>query len=513
MASDPVNAATGRPPDGAVPAGDLLETEAVSSPFRELTDLLAPRSIRSKLIISLLLIAVLGSLATMEALYSLSKVEDKIKIIESYYEVSEKILEARRNEKNYLLYGNVSDLTNALNYLEEVQSSLESALQLGKLPSSQTTPAPKTALATYINLLQQLRWQYPSPERLNQLKDELRLQGHVITKMILDLDNRSRLQVERQIRHYRDISIIILFAALLLSGLISALLVHWIVRPLLRIRRAVARIMRGELSTIPEETADRHCVECSELVESLNMMLKNLENKQNQLVQSTKLAAIGKVTAGIAHEINNPLNNISLTAEILLEDLANLDSAERLEMVRDILAQSDRAREVVHHLLEFSSSKKTTTWEKLNLATLLKGTVTLLKNQIRLNRIEVVADYSDADIFIHGNANQLQQVFVNIVLNAIQAMSAGGDLVLKVLTDSERQAAIVEITDTGPGIPPEIKAQIFEPFFTTKNEGTGLGLSVSNAIIKEHRGEITLESEAGRGTTSRVILPFWKREA
>jgi two-component system NtrC family sensor kinase len=249
-----------------------------------------------------------------------------------------------------------------------------------------------------------------------------------------------------------------------------------------------------------------------ELVNSLNLMLRFLETKQDQLVQSAKLATIGKVTAGIAHEINNPLNNIYLTAEVLLEDLPNIECAERLEMVNDILNQAERAREVVHHLLAFSRTRKTTSLEQLDLTALIRQTLVFLKNQIRINQVSVQTKMPDTPILINGNPNQLQQVFVNIILNAIQSMGPGGLLTIKIKTVAGNKAQ-VQISDNGPGIPEEVKTRIFDPFFTTKSEGTGLGLSVSNSIIEDHNGKISLESEQGQGTSFYVDLPIVSSEA
>jgi len=269
--------------------------------------------------------------------------------------------------------------------------------------------------------------------------------------------------------------------------------------------------VEGELSAIPMVPTPDRSKEEIELVNSLNLMLRFLETKHNQLVQSAKLATIGKVSAGIAHEINNPLNNIYLTAEVLLEDLPNIECEERFEMVNDILTQADRAREVVHHLLAFSRSRQAAPLENIDLVALVKQTLAFLKNQIRISQVTVHSGFPEEPIMVNGNANQLQQVFVNIILNAVQAMGAGGILAVSVGIQGEKMAE-VRISDTGPGIPEDVKTHIFDPFFTTKNEGTGLGLSVSNSIIEEHNGKISVDSEQGKGTTFYITLPAIERK-
>ncbi|MDH3392834.1 MAG: ATP-binding protein [Desulfobulbaceae bacterium] len=469
---------------------------------------LNPRSIRGKIIISLLALYFLGSLAAIAALFSTSRVESKIEVIESFYELNEKILETRRHEKNFLLYGNSSDLESALEYLDKVRVSINKPMGELLEADEQNSLAHAAELEEYGRILKQLSQPQLPPTKAALLKAKLRRLGHGLTQVVFEMDTTARQAVEKEARRYREMVLGILGTALLFGALLCIFLVRWIVQPLQAIRQATGRIMLGEMDTIPMGRAIRSSVEGVELVESLNKMLSALEAKQNQLIQSTKLAAIGKVTAGIAHEINNPLNNISLTAEVLLEDLPNLDCAERLEMVRDVLVQADRAREVVSHLLDFSRTRKPTASEKVNLLRLLSASMVLLKNQLRIGQIKTEAAFPEEPLLVMGNANQLQQVLVNIILNGIQAMSPGGLLRLEARADSDQHRAVVSISDTGSGIPVESQAQIFDPFFTTKNDGTGLGLSVSYAIIRDHRGDITLESNPEHGTTFRIILPL-----
>ena len=473
--------------------------------------LLNPRSIRGKIIVSLLGLYVLGSLAAIAALFSTSRVESKIGVIESFYELNEKILETRRHEKNFLLYGNHNDLLSALDYLDEVRAALK---PMEKLYASddQESLARSVDIEEYGRTLKQLSTPGLPATKVSLLKARLRRLGHEWTMVVLAMDTRARQVVEGEARRYREMSIVILATALLFGAVLCFLLVRWIVQPLAAIRNATGRIMLGEMDTIPMGPAIRSSTEGMELVESLNKMLSALEAKQNQLIQSTKLAAIGKVTAGIAHEINNPLNNISLTAEVLLEDLPNIDCAERLNMVRDIVVQADRAREVVSHLLDFSRTRKPTAWEKVNLLRLLSASMVLLKNQLRIGQIQTEASFPEEPLVVMGNPNQLQQVLVNIILNGIQAMQPGGTLRLAASADPVEHQAVISISDTGSGIPLESQAQIFDPFFTTKNDGTGLGLSVSYAIIRDHHGDITLASSPEQGTTFRILLPLLEKE-
>ncbi|MEW6220556.1 MAG: ATP-binding protein [Thermodesulfobacteriota bacterium] len=470
-----------------------------------------PHSIRGKVVVSLFLMAAVGLTATVAAQTGLTRIADKIRVIESFYELNQKILETRRHEKNFLLYGTASDLLDALEYLRKVQAAIAQVRRLAP-PSAARIIPDEAELATYSRLLQALGDPRQTAEVRGRVKEEIRRRGQILTNKVLEMDTLAREHAEAEARRYQNLSFAIIFVYLLTSIAVAALLIRWIVGPLAAIRRAAARVMAGELALIPLDQTIGRSVEGLELAKSLNRMLDALAAKQAQLLQSAKMAVVGQVTAGIAHEINNPLNNIVLTAEVLLEDLPNLDCAERLEMVNDVLVQADRAREVVRRLLDFSRSRRETGWEEVDLARLARAGVDLLKNQMRLDQITAAIHLPAEPVLVLANLYQLQQVLVNILLNGMQAAGQGGHISVTVSRDDEAGRALVTVTDSGPGIPPQIRAQIFDPFFTTKAGGTGLGLPVSHAIIREHHGEIRVTSEPGEGATFAVVLPLLKRE-
>jgi signal transduction histidine kinase len=469
------------------------------------------RSIRGKLLLMISIVAGLGIIATATATFALWRVEDKIRIIESFYELNQKVLEIRRYEKNYFLFNDRKDLLSALDYVDQVRASIVAVKAVLFKNKSDLESLYDQELGEYEAISRQLLQDELSPRKKQSLENSLRKRGQDITRSIFDMDSRARIRVEREIAGYQKTAFFVLVLAVGLGSVLVLYMMRWIMRPLTAIREASARIKQGEMSSIPLSEDIWCSVEGVELVNSLNLMLQSLNAKQNQLVQSEKLAAIGKVTAGIAHEINNPLNNISLSAEVLLEDLPNLECSERLDMVRDILVQSDRAREVVHHLLEFSRTRKSNIMEPVNLVALMENSITLVKNQFRLGGIVHRYDRPEQPVLVNGNPNQLQQVLVNLMLNAVQAMQPDGRLGLAV--SSQGKEARIVISDTGAGIPPEALSRIFDPFFTTKNEGTGLGLSLSYAIVKDHSGEIEVESVQGQGTTFTLTLPRLFRDA
>jgi signal transduction histidine kinase len=463
------------------------------------------RSLRRKMIISLAIFFGLGCFSTISALYALSRVTDKLKLIELSYELNQKVLETRRHEKNFLLYHNRNELESALDFIDQVRA------QVSQLKDTAVLPGPEikeylTRLEAYADVLQHLD-KGGAAQPSTELKIRVRETGQRFTEYVLARDAAARTEAENDAHRYRRLSLGAMITSLILGGIFAALLVRWVTQPLDYLRRAATRIRKGELSAIPMAPAVQGSLEGVELVNSLNQMLRTLVEKQEALIQSAKLATIGQVTAGLAHEVNNPLNNISLTAEVLLEELPAEEATTR-EMVGEILAQTERAREVVQNLLVFIRMAKTTDPVPLDLVQIAEDSIGLLRNQLRLSQIRVETDFAAAPVKTLGFPSQIEQVLINLMLNSIQAMQPGGLLSVRVLARPETGLGVVEVGDNGPGISAADQQRIFDPFFTTKSDGTGLGLSVSYSIIEKHDGTISLESASGVGTTFRVTLPL-----
>jgi signal transduction histidine kinase len=238
-------------------------------------------------------------------------------------------------------------------------------------------------------------------------------------------------------------------------------------------------------------------------------MMEELQRRHDLLVKSHKLRAVGTLTAGIAHELNNPLNNITLTSAMLEEDYDDLDDEERLDMVRDLTAQAERATRIVRNLLDFARESEMEQ-EMVDVGRLVDETLRLTANEIKLKKAKVECRVSSNLPPIHGDKQHLNQVFLNLVLNALDAMPSGGVLEVEVGKSAEPGYIAVDVKDSGDGIPDHIVTSIFDPFFTTKHhgKGTGLGLSVSLGIVKKHGGDISVETEVGKGTTFTVLLPI-----
>jgi PAS domain S-box-containing protein len=228
-------------------------------------------------------------------------------------------------------------------------------------------------------------------------------------------------------------------------------------------------------------------------------------NLEEQLRLSEKMAAIGLLAAGVAHEVNTPLTGISSFTQMLL-DRSDADDP-RKELLEKIERQTFRAARIVNNLLNLARPSGGEV-RPVDLNGILGDVLSLLEHQLRMSRVQVRRELVDGPVMVRGVEYKLQQVFLNLFLNARDAMPSGGWLAVS--TRVEKDDAIVEVSDTGHGIPSEHIARIYDPFFTTKGEGrgTGLGLSVTYGIVQEHAGTLTCESSQGEGTRFRLVLPL-----
>lgn len=244
-------------------------------------------------------------------------------------------------------------------------------------------------------------------------------------------------------------------------------------------------------------------VENARLYEGVKRQMAELQHTQAQLIHAAKLAALGEMAAQVAHEINNPLTSVLGFASLLLEDLPQDDPAQG--PMHLILSEATRARDIVRDLLDFSRQRAFVP-QQVDLNQVLREVIGLVRHQ-SVGRITIQERYADVLPTVEVDPARMKQVFLNLIHNAVQAMPKGG--VLTVSTSGTNTEVMVAVADTGTGIPPQNLDRIFEPFFTTKPEvsGTGLGLSVSLGIVRQHGGTIEAVSEIGKGSTFTVRIP------
>lgn len=299
-----------------------------------------------------------------------------------------------------------------------------------------------------------------------------------------------------------------------------------------RVRRRTAEL---EQALAENERINR---ELTREREEQRVLIRQLEEAHNQLLQSEKLASIGQLAAGVAHEINNPIGFVTSnlgTLKTYVDDLLALldaylaaeselpqDLRERIatirervdvdylrrdvtELVDESIDGTQRVRKIVQDLRDFSRTGETS-WQLADLHAGIESTLNVVQNELKY-KAEVIREFGELPM-IECLPSQLNQVFLNLLLNAAQAIPEHGRITIR--TDCTGEFVRVAISDTGTGIPPEIRSRIFDPFFTTKpvGKGTGLGLSVSYGIVERHRGRIEVDSEPGRGSVFTVFLPL-----
>lgn len=305
-----------------------------------------------------------------------------------------------------------------------------------------------------------------------------------------------------------------------------------ITRPLQRMVLATKKIATGDLShrvivnsrdeigylansfnrmTANLETANEKLIEWGKTLEKkVEERTKELTKMQAHLLQSEKLASLGKLAAGVAHEINNPLGGILIYSHLLLEETNK--KSPHYENLKKIVKETSRCKDIVKGLLEFARPKDPE-MSLTDINDIVDKSLSIMERQALFQNIKIKKLYSSDLPQIVADSSQLQQVFTNIILNAAEAMEGNGTLTLKTSLNGKGRYIHIQFTDTGHGIEEEHRKRLFEPFFSTKEvgKGTGLGLAISYSIIQKHQGSIDVTSHVGKGSTFTVKLPV-KRE-
>lgn len=234
-------------------------------------------------------------------------------------------------------------------------------------------------------------------------------------------------------------------------------------------------------------------------------MRKELQEKQMELIQSEKMASLGKLAAGVAHEINNPLSGVLIYANLVLEELP--EDSPLHEDLKRVVSETTRCKTIVRELLDFARQEDASC-EASDINLIIKEGIHLIRNQSVFHNVEIVLDLQPDLPPAYASAVRINQVILNLTLNAAEAMGGSGTLTISTRTAKEGKKFQIRVSDTGSGISPEIQSKIFDPFFTTKDpgKGTGLGLSVTYRILRDCGGTIEVESEPGRGTTFIIEL-------
>jgi signal transduction histidine kinase len=275
-----------------------------------------------------------------------------------------------------------------------------------------------------------------------------------------------------------------------------------VTRSLRLLEIGTGKIAKGSFELIDALPVER---DIRNILTSFNSMALQLKDREEELVQSKKLAALGTMLAGVAHEVNNPLSNIPSSCEILLEELDQADKEFQRTLLRKVLDQVERARSLILNLLEFSRTKELRL-EKVNLKDLVEKTLGSLLGQ-KPEHVRLTVEL-DKNLNIFAQPDKLEQAFTNLISNAFQAIDGEGEVGVRAFGRANGTIKI-RISDSGRGIPEQDLSKIFDPFFTTKDvgKGTGLGLFITHDIILRHKGTIHVKSAPAKGTTFTITLP------
>jgi signal transduction histidine kinase len=315
--------------------------------------------------------------------------------------------------------------------------------------------------------------------------------------------------VERQVADLARRAIAAAIVLMLINSVLTAVYVETLIRPIFNLNRTMKRAGLGDFGV---RASARTRDEVGELSDAFNRMMDELETARDrekvqraQLAHTEKMAAVGTLAAGVAHEVNNPLAGVLACVENIRSDPDDDATRERyLDLIVDGLNRIERT---VNTLLNFSRQREMRL-EPTSLNHNLRHVVELVGYQLRRTGVETRFDLDESGAVVMADHFQMEQLFLNLVLNAVQAMPRGGDLVLR--TRVVEDSVVAEVRDTGSGISEEIRDRVFDPFFTTREvgEGTGLGLAVSDSIIAAHGGSIEVKSTLGVGSIFRVEFPL-----
>lgn len=464
-------------------------------------------SIRGKIFLAFVIFIAISGLIWARSYYSQYILNQKIQIIERKYDLLNTILEARRYEKNYFLSFDKKNIIEALNYIGQAEDILRDILtRYSKYTLAQNLDERIAELVTYKNSLanllklQEQGYLMIPPTTV----ERIRTQGRILTSELEKIVTKESQFVRNLIGKSKTIHFLALIPVFILSVLIALFLIFNVNRPLKTIENAITKIARGDFDNIPEiKTGD----EFESLVTSLNNMIDELNKRSKQLVQAQKLASLGRLTSGVAHELNNPLNNISTSLQILIEELEENDLEYKKELLTGAEKEVERGKEIVRSLLEFAR-ERSLTLKQVVFKDLVDSAISQVRAQVPDN-IYFNIDVPE-DIRATLGTQRIERVLINLIVNAVHAMKNGGEITISAKHEKAEDGFSFQVIDTGEGIDEKILSKIFDPFYTTKGvgKGSGLGLSIVYGIMEQHDGKISVSSEIGKGTTFTGFLPY-----
>jgi two-component system NtrC family sensor kinase len=518
-------------------------------------------SLKKKIALSFIISAAIIAILAVFEYVNVVRIKSEIRFLELTDTVRTKSLQLRRHEKNFFLYSpskSRDESANIHRYLDELEVSLAGPVpgarmdalralrglvaqyrqgfdsieaRLGELTRNlRTLRRDHRQYLPFFPLIESAFYERPLQaadfledvfrlpaehgitrglRKLDREIGELRKNGEDIIGISRDLDDTARQNVESAIR-MSQIAILVVFPVFLITGIVMLFFItRNIVRRLGLLSDVVDKTGKGSFPHVAAPAREWGNDEVGDLIRKFDHMEDELasreaeiERKNQELLQSKKLAAIGTLAAGVAHELNNPLNNIYLSTQVLAREAGDSCPPAMKDVMGDILGQTVRVKKIVGDLLEFARGREPQ-FREVEMNELVRGVYARMPAS--MERIAFSLDPATRGAMLNADPDQLEQVFINLFLNASDAMGGRGELKVSVLATDE--SVRVTVADTGKGMPKDALEKIFEPFYTTKDKGTGLGLAIVFNIIRKHHGDISVESVEGKGTTFTIVFP------
>ncbi|HEX9050806.1 MAG TPA: ATP-binding protein [Anaeromyxobacter sp.] len=463
--------------------------------------------IERKIVLSSVFNVALIVLTGFFAFQNMNRVLAKLRFVEIADDLGASFLEMRLSEKNFFLYGDATALDRIRAQLEELRRSVQSAREeIALAVGPADVRRLEGLLDGYSRAVEEAARRGSADPQAESL---VRAEGKRLKEFSETLTRLERRRVNDLILASQRV-LAWSFAVILLVGvLVSHFLSQRIVRSVREVEKLARSISQGNYDRIEGRRAND---EVGAVIGAVNAMSAELRGREEQLVQSRKLASLGILTAGVAHELTNPLNNISMIAQTYADVYGSLGDADRLSLMARVETETERIRDIVKNLLDFSRSKEPRLAEA-DANEIARRSVKLVQNILDLSNIDTRLELAEGLPHVAVDEHQIRQVLVNLLTNAAQAVEPGGHVVVSTRSIHGGKTVEIGVGDDGKGIQPEHLPHVFDPFFSTKGEaGTGLGLSVSYGIVKNHGGEIRVESAPGAGTTFTIALPVGDRD-
>lgn len=482
-------------------------------------------SLRGKITAGYYVFAATVAVVALLAFGDLTFLEQRIDRGVATSEFLDNVLELRRYEKNYFLYGQSHDYDEVRRYAEHAGRLLhEQRAVFVDFADVQTVDTMSAEVVRYLALWARYPVDTPvADEKLQRLEPAIRESGRLLAEGAEALSLAQRQRLQENVRQSRWLFLIAVVLIVVTGVLIARVLAWAVTRPLARIERDLAAVGAGQFDHLEPVSKDRELVS---IAQAVNRMLQEIETRRRHLVQSEKLASLGTLVSGVAHELNNPLSNISTSCQILLEELGHAEPEALRAWLSQIDEETERARLIVRALLEFSR-ERAFNLRVVRLRELVERALLLISGTAARRNVEVCVP---AELTMLADTQRLQQVIVNLVRNALDAGGEGVRVVISARVEAAAdyqppsgsicgqtahlpasgRLVVLEVQDDGPGIPPDIQSKVFDPFFTTKDvgHGFGLGLFVTQEIVHQHDGCITVSSTPDTGTRFVICLPL-----